>query len=187
MLTLHSTCICAGFRVHAMDFYYHSVDRTYTAPAMYLWSLAEITCLFFVFCVPTVPRALARIKERKRMGVNPSSRSRNTVRDICSSRSSVQLRLNDRPSSTYVHDQRELNNIRNSPFLRETSAPSNRGPITEITGGKQEDHDPEQEVPFGIMRTTQLTTQISVREEVEGEEDAAKEYNRYQWPSSHMH
>jgi len=167
--------------------YYHSEDRSYTAAAMYLWSLVEITCLFLVFCVPTIPRAFARMKSGEKMGKNPSSRSQNTTREICSSRSSLQLRTIDRPPSSGVYQPQEPNNIKDSPFPRTPSGRSDRGPITEITAGKHGDHVPQQEVPFGIMCTTQITTEITTREDLEREENAGEGHDRYQWPSMHMH
>ncbi|GAW21085.1 hypothetical protein ANO14919_105980 [Xylariales sp. No.14919] len=39
--------------------YLHSDDKTHTLSAVYLWTLAELTCTFLAFCAPTIPRAYA--------------------------------------------------------------------------------------------------------------------------------
>ncbi|KAI0388482.1 hypothetical protein F5Y17DRAFT_463653 [Xylariaceae sp. FL0594] len=229
------TCICAAFRLHATGEYYKSKDRTYNASAMVLWSLAEITCLFLVFCVPTVPRAVATIKAAvagkgtstatgasERMKTNDNnalSRSQSStttttggrgfgLRSSFSSSSVLQLRdMNtERPRSGYgvyrsqeanmLHNESNTNNHNNSKrhspptCLRTASVRSKAGgaiTVTEISAGNHgDDHDafPAQEVPYGIMRTTEVTTEISMREDVEGEQDAEREC--FQWSPTHM-
>ncbi|KAH9885698.1 hypothetical protein F4778DRAFT_500096 [Xylariomycetidae sp. FL2044] len=51
-------CISASFRLGVTVQFYLTDDTAYAKSAVYLWALAEMTCLFLVFCVPAAPRAL---------------------------------------------------------------------------------------------------------------------------------
>lgn len=53
------TCICASGRMAAAVQYYKSDDVVYTISKVSLWSLAEMTCTFLVFCAPSIPSTLS--------------------------------------------------------------------------------------------------------------------------------
>ncbi|KAH9897419.1 hypothetical protein F4778DRAFT_743523 [Xylariomycetidae sp. FL2044] len=50
-------CVAAAFRTYETVIFYHATDVVYAVSAMYLWVLAEMTCLFLVFCVHVAPKA----------------------------------------------------------------------------------------------------------------------------------
>ncbi|KAI0465690.1 hypothetical protein F4859DRAFT_527824 [Xylaria cf. heliscus] len=52
----------AAFRLSSATDYYHSKDATYVASALILWSLVEMTSLFLILSVPSVPKALQGLK-----------------------------------------------------------------------------------------------------------------------------
>lgn len=56
MLPYDSTVICSCFRLYASVNYFHSADSTYTIAPLSLWALAEMTCAFFVSCMPSAPK-----------------------------------------------------------------------------------------------------------------------------------
>ncbi|TGJ84619.1 hypothetical protein E0Z10_g4159 [Xylaria hypoxylon] len=52
-------CISAAIRLHVSVSFYPSSDIVFAQAGLYLWALAEMTCLFLVFCVPAIPRVFA--------------------------------------------------------------------------------------------------------------------------------
>ncbi|KAF2966245.1 hypothetical protein GQX73_g7356 [Xylaria multiplex] len=81
----------AAFRLSSATDYYHSKDATYVASALILWSLVEMTSLFLILSVPSVPKALQALKKtlvptkatiaswpRPRIFSDPTRRTTNT-------------------------------------------------------------------------------------------------------------
>lgn len=62
ILVCHSAVICACFRLAVTINYSFADDWTYAISPLALWCLAELTCLFVVFCVPGVPKAFQLFK-----------------------------------------------------------------------------------------------------------------------------
>ncbi|KAK9772076.1 putative Integral membrane protein [Seiridium cardinale] len=52
-------CVSAAFRLAATVEYSKSPDWSYSIAKVGLWYLAELTCLFIVFCIPGIPKAFA--------------------------------------------------------------------------------------------------------------------------------
>lgn len=51
-------CVAAAFRLQVTVVYGHATDATYNLGSMIFWVMAEMTCAFFVVCVPTIPKIL---------------------------------------------------------------------------------------------------------------------------------
>lgn len=62
ILVFRSAVICACFRLAVTINYSFAADWTYAISPLALWCLAELTCLFVVFCVPGVPKAFQLFK-----------------------------------------------------------------------------------------------------------------------------
>lgn len=62
ILLFHSAVLCACFRLAVTIDYSFAEDWTYAISPLALWCLAELTCLFVVFCVPGVPKAFQLFK-----------------------------------------------------------------------------------------------------------------------------
>lgn len=52
--------VCAAGRVSATFAIDYDGDATYTASEIMLWAVPELTCVLLVFCLPSVPKALAK-------------------------------------------------------------------------------------------------------------------------------
>lgn len=62
ILLSRSAVICACFRLAVTIDYSFAADWTYAISPLALWCLAELTCLFVVFCVPGVPKSFQLFK-----------------------------------------------------------------------------------------------------------------------------
>lgn len=60
LLTLHfsSACVSAAFRLAVTITYGKSSDAIYYIGPIGLWGTAEMTCGFFIVCVPCIPKTL---------------------------------------------------------------------------------------------------------------------------------
>ncbi|KAI1141346.1 hypothetical protein F5Y05DRAFT_423182 [Hypoxylon sp. FL0543] len=88
-------CVSAAFRVAATVEYSKSLDWTYAISKVALWCLAELTCLYMVFCIPTIPRAFS-----------DSSFIRKIINSLKSKGESIRPRsYSEPPSSGNVHYQ----------------------------------------------------------------------------------
>ncbi|RWA14416.1 hypothetical protein EKO27_g687 [Xylaria grammica] len=54
-------CVAAAVRLHVSVYLLKSEDIVYSQAKLYLLALAEMTCLFLVLCVPTIPRVFAEL------------------------------------------------------------------------------------------------------------------------------
>ncbi|KAI1154181.1 hypothetical protein F4825DRAFT_472892 [Nemania diffusa] len=52
----------SGARLVSLIYQYHGGDETYNAAPFLLWSLAEMTCIFLVLCVPSTPKAFQNLR-----------------------------------------------------------------------------------------------------------------------------
>ncbi|KAI1750015.1 hypothetical protein F4782DRAFT_511019 [Xylaria castorea] len=50
--------VASIIRLASLLYYYRQADETYNTSAFLLWSLAEVTAIFLVLCVPSAPKAL---------------------------------------------------------------------------------------------------------------------------------
>ncbi|KAI1429031.1 hypothetical protein F5Y12DRAFT_799177 [Xylaria sp. FL1777] len=162
-------CLSAGVRLHVTLVYYGSEDVVFTESGMYLWALVEMTCLFLVFCVPSIPRVFVDkgIKVRIKSLLSWCTRRTQTA-DEDSSQPSLQMVLANRPrSGAYQPRQETL-----------SSVDMIWGPTTEITAaGAHDDHICEGVT--GILRTREFTAEVTTAvpdlSKVEGTEEAAHE------------
>ncbi|KAI1339863.1 hypothetical protein F5Y15DRAFT_71834 [Xylariaceae sp. FL0016] len=60
-------CLSSCGRLVETVKFYRSEDTAYTFSGMYLWALAEMTCLFFVFCVPVSPIVFKQLQPVSRL------------------------------------------------------------------------------------------------------------------------
>ncbi|RFU81565.1 integral membrane pth11 [Trichoderma arundinaceum] len=51
-------CVAAVFRLQVTVTYGHSTDATYRVGDLIFWAIAEMTCGFFVVCMPCLPKIL---------------------------------------------------------------------------------------------------------------------------------
>ncbi|KAI0133844.1 hypothetical protein BJ170DRAFT_176810 [Xylariales sp. AK1849] len=51
-------CVAAAFRLQVTIAYGHATDATYNVGDLIFWAMAEMTCGFFVICVPCIPKIL---------------------------------------------------------------------------------------------------------------------------------
>ena len=58
ILCTSRACVAAAFRLQVTVVYGHATDGTYNLGSMIFWVMAEMTCAFFVVCVPTIPKIL---------------------------------------------------------------------------------------------------------------------------------
>ncbi|KAI1814154.1 hypothetical protein GGS20DRAFT_434774 [Poronia punctata] len=68
------SCASAGMRLHHTRIFYHAMDQLYSVASMYLWTLAETTCLFLVLCVPTAPKVFKKGEKKTRSLLSPRNR-----------------------------------------------------------------------------------------------------------------
>ncbi|KAI3325752.1 hypothetical protein HD806DRAFT_553010 [Xylariaceae sp. AK1471] len=179
-------CVAATIRLYETVVFYHSDDLVYAQAGMYLWALAEMTCLFLVFCVPAIPKAFVgrglKSKVKTMLSWRGLRSSTKTAGDGDSQSSSSVQRV--RPLSGRLYRQHEGNP---SDDLKKTpSADSEfKGPITEITA---DGHGPTYQGVAGILCTTQFTAEIITRgadPNAHVESDENKSYERYQWSMMH--
>jgi hypothetical protein len=78
MLICRSAVVCACFRLAVTVNYSFADDWTYAISPLALWCLAELTCLFIVFCVPSVPKAFHLVNSWSRN--RSSQRSSNKLK-----------------------------------------------------------------------------------------------------------
>ncbi|KAI0965589.1 hypothetical protein F4678DRAFT_485233 [Xylaria arbuscula] len=148
-------CIAAAVRLYVTFIFWKSQDVTFRQAAMYFWALVEMTCLFFVYCAPCIPRAIADKGQALKAGLKqifPGWVERTQGEDD-TSLSSLQLVLANRICpNTYQSQQRALHL---------TGAPL--GTTTEITvgGGGGTHHVYTHGGGIGILRTRELTTEIT--------------------------
>ncbi|KAI1321107.1 hypothetical protein F5Y16DRAFT_74251 [Xylariaceae sp. FL0255] len=55
------TCVAAIIRLVSTVTWYESEDKIYTLAPITLWAIAEMICMFLVFCLPTIPKACAAL------------------------------------------------------------------------------------------------------------------------------
>ncbi|KAI0390774.1 hypothetical protein F5Y17DRAFT_443241 [Xylariaceae sp. FL0594] len=58
-------CLAAGARLGATVSYIHSDDVTYSYSSVALWTVAEVTCAFFVFSITGLSRSFASFKNSR--------------------------------------------------------------------------------------------------------------------------
>ncbi|KAI0470596.1 hypothetical protein GGR56DRAFT_136354 [Xylariaceae sp. FL0804] len=58
-------CVAAAFRLQSSLRFWRSEDTTYTFSSLALWSLAEVTCAFVIFCSPSSPKAIRQLEVKK--------------------------------------------------------------------------------------------------------------------------
>ncbi|KAI1644773.1 uncharacterized protein F4817DRAFT_345676 [Daldinia loculata] len=54
--------VSAGFRITSSATYLNSFDIVYDGSAMFLWAEGEMTLMFFVVCLPSMPKATSGVK-----------------------------------------------------------------------------------------------------------------------------
>lgn len=57
-----SCVVSAGFRITSSATYLNSFDIVYDGSAMFLWAEGEMTLMFFVVCLPSMPKATSGVK-----------------------------------------------------------------------------------------------------------------------------
>lgn len=82
MLICRSAVVCASFRLAVTVNYSFADDWTYAISPLALWCLAELTCLFIVFCVPSVPKAFHLFLSWSRNRSSPRSSNKATKRSL---------------------------------------------------------------------------------------------------------
>ncbi|KAK5625658.1 hypothetical protein RRF57_001374 [Xylaria bambusicola] len=156
---LYSACLSSAARLHVTIVFYQSDDVIYTEGGMYLFCLAEVTCLFLVFCVPSIPRVFvelgvgARFKKilswctgRAATTQNGGDSSGSSSRPVYSNRPrSVSFRPSGRRDTMYSVDEVW-------------------GPITEITAVEHD--DAYCEGITGILCTREILTEVTVISDV---------------------
>ncbi|KAI3339261.1 hypothetical protein F4824DRAFT_508660 [Ustulina deusta] len=142
-------CLSAAIRLHVTLVFYASEDIVFTEGGMYLWALAEMTCLFLVFCVPSIPRMFVDGGLKTRVKTVLSWCSRSTKTGDSDSESSPQLVVANRPRSGAFRPRQETL----------YSIDSALGPTTEITAGGYDDHTYQGMI--GILRTREILTAVT--------------------------
>ncbi|KAI0138900.1 hypothetical protein F4776DRAFT_662601 [Hypoxylon sp. NC0597] len=97
-----AACVSAAFRVAATVEYSKSLDWSYAISKVALWCLAELTCLYLVFCIPTIPRAF-----------NESNLLKKIINSLKSRGESIRPRSYSKsPSSSNAHYQTMGSDVR---------------------------------------------------------------------------
>ncbi|KAI8631465.1 hypothetical protein F5Y19DRAFT_473138 [Xylariaceae sp. FL1651] len=166
-------CIAATFRLYSTVVFYRSDDVVYTQAGMYLWALAEMTCLFLVFCVPAAPKAFvgrglrSKVKKILSCGSSWSTRAvRNDSRTTMRWPSALYRQCGENPSE----------------FARVFPTTSTKGPVTEITVDSC--HSTYQGT-CGILCTTQFTAEVTIQDDLQHDGDEGEAYQKYQWSLMH--
>ncbi|KAI0517801.1 hypothetical protein F5B22DRAFT_645504 [Xylaria bambusicola] len=158
-------CLSAAARLHVTIVFYQSEDVLYTEGAMYLFCLAEMTCLFLVFCVPSIPRVFVErgVKARFKKILSWFIGRAATTQDSGDSSPSL--------SHPVYANRPRSDSFRSSP-RRDTIHSVNEvwGTVTEITALKHDDNHCEG--LRGILCTTTISTEVTIIS------DAARDYNR---------
>ncbi|KAI1077037.1 hypothetical protein F5B20DRAFT_593640 [Whalleya microplaca] len=174
-------CISSAVRLFETVKYTKSKDITYAMSGMYLWALAEMTCQFLVFCIPAVPRVF--MGKRLPRGVTEILRARTGL-----------FKMRPKGNRPFPVDDTDASHDTSIyPKIDENNISLAKMPITKVLTSnmprqqqRKEDEDEEQEedagqVQPGILRTTQLTVEITPRNYYNGENVGNNRYTRYPW------
>ncbi|KAI0198610.1 hypothetical protein F4808DRAFT_451864 [Astrocystis sublimbata] len=164
----------AAARLVATVGYSTSPDFSYEISKVGLWSLAELTLGFLVFCIPTVPRLYQESKFMRRFGKSILSY---TVKSKRSEASDQQYTPND--SGEYHRMQNSQITLSNLPN-DESNQPCHTAKNVNMTSEAHQNM-PLANQKLGITHTTQFT----VHEERRAQPDAASSYNG--WNASAWH
>lgn len=150
-------CLSACFRLVVTLQYTSSTDVVFHVAALALWALAECTCGFLVFCVPSAPKAFTdtgvftRVKASMRSwsGLQPSSMKSGNLTS----------------GSSRIHTVSKSAGGGNDEYL---PIQDENGVVLTKFGGHRGDNDSEEELSGGygkqdggagaIVRTTRFTT-----------------------------
>ncbi|KAI1325532.1 hypothetical protein F5Y16DRAFT_401249 [Xylariaceae sp. FL0255] len=189
-------CLAAIFRLYATIIFYNSDDEVYTGSAMYLWALAEMTCLFLVFCVPAIPKAFAgnglRYKIKAKIpqswygwaGKTTTSDDKDWASEYSRRRREFYSHAYGQPA-LYKQYGANLSDILRTPSIKSFNMAVPRGPVVEITADSHRDNHLAYHGAAGILCTTEFTAEVTQRDEVRDAVIDNVAYQQYQWEIMH--
>ncbi|KAI1822462.1 hypothetical protein F4861DRAFT_550730 [Xylaria intraflava] len=171
--------VSAAFRLYKTIIFYESDDFLFAESGLYLWALAEMTCLWLVFCVPAIPGAFVGrgLKSKIKSLLSWSSKT-----STDGSRLLLRSMSGNRPRSNQPYQPRRRSA---GDGLMTPSAESIRGPVTEITADSHEGNSLRGVA--GILCTTQFKAEVVTmdREDTRLDSVDGKGYERHQWSMMH--
>ncbi|KAI0150509.1 hypothetical protein GGR57DRAFT_184992 [Xylariaceae sp. FL1272] len=177
-------CLAATLRLYASIIFYRSDDQVYTAAAMYLWVLAEMTCLFLVYCVPAIPKAFSDhldLRSRVKTLIPLSFSGWHTKSEDTGSDLSRRRGFANRPAAGFYRQYgKDVSDILRTPSIK-----SARGLVTEIKADTPLHNGRAYQGPVGILCTTEFRAEITQMEECHVVIDGNNAYHQHQWSMVH--
>ncbi|KAI1192470.1 hypothetical protein F5X97DRAFT_340394 [Nemania serpens] len=145
------------FRLIVTIEYQHQEDTTYTVSAVILWAIGEMTSGFLVFCVPSIPKAVGRIRN----GINHATHY--GLRSSQKNQTITWKKSNPLPSKDFMphgHRHSEPDDAVPITTFSSTSLPLDAQSTEYWAHDADDDRVQTQPTRGGIIRTTQVVTAV---------------------------